>query len=383
LWTGDALSSIGSQATTLALPLLVLSLSGSAAQAGLAGVARAVAAPLTVLPAGVLADRVDRRRLLIACALGRAVATASVALALALGRPPLAQLLLVALVDAALASAAFVAERGLLGQIVPDGQLADAVALNEARSAAAGLAGPPVGGALFGVARGLPFVADAASFAVVLAALLGVRSVSPPRAAASLRREAAAGLRRLWEEPFLRASSLLYAAEGVTIAALQLLALLVLRRHGASPAAIGGAFALAGAGGLLGAALAGPARRRLPGGWAVLAEVWVAALLVPALLVLRSAPAVGLLLAAMVVPMTLSTSVVVGRRLALTPEPLRGRVQAGASFLGGSLAWLGPLAVGVLVQYAGEATAVVALAGWALTVAVAATLSAPLRAAGH
>ena len=389
LWAGEVISELGSQVTTIAMPLLVLSLTGSPAQAGLVGVARSLAAPLATLPAGVLADRVDRRRLMMACAAGRAVAIGSVPLALALGRPPLAQLLLATFLDAALFSAASVAERGLIPQIVPAAALSDAVALNEARSASAGIAGPPAGGALFGLARSLPFLADAISFLVVLGSLRGLRvppasvgRAAPVGASAGMRamsEQARDGLRWLWRQPFLRAGSLLYATANVTLAAIELLALLIARRHGASSAAIGGAFAVAGVGLLAGAALAGPVRRRVSARWAVLAEPWFYALLAPLFLLAHRPVAIGLLVAAMLLPLTLSSSVLVGRRLALTPDHLRSRVQASASFLGSTLAWTGPLAIGILVQYAGESAAVLTLSGWSVAIAVAATLAPALR----
>jgi len=101
LWVGQTLSEIGSQVTAIAMPLLVLALTGSAAKVG---VARMVAFPLVSLPAGVIADRSDRRRVMIVCAAGRLVATASVAGALAAGRPGLGQLMAVALIDAGLYS---------------------------------------------------------------------------------------------------------------------------------------------------------------------------------------------------------------------------------------------------------------------------------------
>lgn len=61
--------------------------------------------------------------------------------------------------------------------------------------------------------------------------------------------------------------------------------LLIARRTGASSAAIGGAFAVIGAGGVLSAMVTGPLRRRLSARWAVLAEPWFYALLMPLLLV--------------------------------------------------------------------------------------------------
>ena len=386
LWIGNALSETGAQITTIAMPLLVLSLTGSAAQAGIVGGVIAIAAPLAALGGGVLVDRVDRRRLMIGCALGSFIASMSVVLALALGDATLVQLLLVAAVDATLGAVAYVAERSLLAELVPREQLPEAVTLNEARTAAAYVAGPPAGGALFGVARALPFVADAASFLAVIGALAGLRTPARPinrspvaGGLRALRSELREGFQWLWRQPFLRAGSLLYAALNVSLRAVELLALLIMRRHGASPAAIGGAYAIVGAGGLVGAAIAGPLRRRVTVRWGILAEPWSYALLSPLLLVLHTPATVGPLLAVMLLPLTLSSSIVVGTRLALAPDHLRGRVQASSSFLAGSVSWLGPLLMGLLAQYASEDLAVIALTGICLATAVLATVTRAFR----
>jgi MFS family permease len=139
------LSDIGSQVTVTAMPLLVLFLTGSAADAGLVGVAGTIAYPVAALPSGVLADRMDRRRLMMASALLRLVAIGSVPVAFAFGRPSLVQLVVVALVNATLFSTSSVAERGLIGEIVAAEAYPEAVTLNEARSAVALTAGPPLG----------------------------------------------------------------------------------------------------------------------------------------------------------------------------------------------------------------------------------------------
>lgn len=390
LWVGEMLSEVGSQVTTIAMPLLVLALTGSPAKAGLVGFARTLAYPLVALPAGVLADRINRRALMAACAAGRLVAIGSVPVALAVGRPTLGQLMAVALIDAALFTTAMVAERGLLGEIVAPEAFSDAIAYNEGRSAAGYTAGPPLGGALFGIARGLPFIADAVSFAAVLAGLAAMRV--PPRAACAenparvrgLRgaaREAREGMGWLWAQPFLRAGSLLYAAANVSAAGLELLGILVARHHGASAAAIGGAYSLVGVGAILGAVVAGPLRRRVSTRVGVLGETWVEALLTPGLFFLHTPLAVGALIGVMLMPMTVSSSIIVGTRLRLTPDRLRGRVQASSGLLSSSLAWVAPLSVGVLFQYAGETTAVAVASGWMLLVAVGSTASRALRCA--
>src|SRR5438552_11329302 len=104
LWGGQAISTTGSNASELALPLLILSLTHSPVQAGLVGALRAVAILLTNLPAGVLVDRWNRKYTMMWCDTGRAVALASIPLALVLGHLTAVQLYLVAVVEGVLAS---------------------------------------------------------------------------------------------------------------------------------------------------------------------------------------------------------------------------------------------------------------------------------------
>jgi len=62
---GQLLSAAGSSLSTIAYPLLVLALTHSPAEAGLVSFARLLPAPLLALPAGVLSDRFDRRRIML------------------------------------------------------------------------------------------------------------------------------------------------------------------------------------------------------------------------------------------------------------------------------------------------------------------------------
>src|SRR5206468_1868115 len=98
--------------------------------------------------------------------------------------------------------------------VVATEQLADAVSVQTGRVAIVGLAGPPVGGALFAVARAIPFAADAASYAFSLVSLALIRTpFQQPRDATSPRRaraELAEGLRFVWRQPFIRVTSFLF-----------------------------------------------------------------------------------------------------------------------------------------------------------------------------
>src|SRR5215470_6735296 len=102
LLSGQIVSSIGTQASTLAFPLLMLAVTHAPAQAGFVSALRAVPYLLLSLPAGVLVDRWDRKRLMLLCDTGRAIALASIPIAMALGRLTVAQVYAVSLVEGSL-----------------------------------------------------------------------------------------------------------------------------------------------------------------------------------------------------------------------------------------------------------------------------------------
>jgi MFS family permease len=91
LWSGELVSTLGSQMSLVAFPLLVLALTGSPAKAGVVGFAKTVPALLFYLPAGVLVDRHDRRIIMVASNAIGAIALGSIPVGLALGDLPVAQ----------------------------------------------------------------------------------------------------------------------------------------------------------------------------------------------------------------------------------------------------------------------------------------------------
>jgi MFS family permease len=213
LEAGRLLSSLGSQLTTIAYPLLVLALTHSPAKAGIVSFARLVPHALFALLAGVAADRWSRKKLMIAADVVRALAIASLVTTILLHQVAFWQIALVALVEGTGSVFFGAAQAGALPAVVPPRQLPAAVATRGARESIVRLIGPPVGGALFGLGRAVPFLADAASYAFSIVSLLAMRTPFQETREVDrspLRTQIAEGFRFLWSQPFLRTAAFIY-----------------------------------------------------------------------------------------------------------------------------------------------------------------------------
>lgn len=379
LWSGQAISQLGSQISLVAYPLLVLAITGSPAKAGLVAFARNIPVAVLALPAGLLADRVNRRWLMVVSDGVRGLAVASIPVAAAAGGVPFALIMFVAAIDGTGYVLTSVTERGVLRQLVAPEQLGEAVARNESRMFGAMLAGPPLGGLLFGIGRAVPFVADAVSYAISTISKLLIRSDFQDARVDGAAGDAREGLRWLWQQRFLRTCMFLFAGSNPIFTGLYLLVVVLAKHHGASSALVGLMLAVAAAGGLLGALLAPSFQRRLTARIALVGESWLLTLSVPLLLIAHNALLIGAILAVAELLTPVSNSFVVSLRVALAPDRLQGRVQAASTLISFSGGWLGPLVVGFLLQSAGESPTILVLTGWALMLALVATGSQAFR----
>ena len=150
LWSGQAISSMGTQASTVALPFLVLLVTtGSLAQAGFIGAVRAVPYILFSLPAGALIDRWNRKRLMIACDVGRGIAVLSIPVAIWVDALTIWQLYAVSFIEGSLFVFFNIAEVASLPRVVVKEQLPEATAQNEAAFATANILAPSIGTFLY------------------------------------------------------------------------------------------------------------------------------------------------------------------------------------------------------------------------------------------
>lgn len=175
LWLGSAFSQLGLEAADVAYPLIVLALTGSPGYAGLFGMLQLLAAVFSGPVAGGLVERHGSRRTMLWAEGGRLLATGSVAVAAAAHALTLAHLLVVALVLGAAQPLGGAARMMTLRAVVADEQLTKALTQDEVRTAGAALAGPPLGGYLFSLARALPFAAVGLSFLVSACCALFLR----------------------------------------------------------------------------------------------------------------------------------------------------------------------------------------------------------------
>ncbi|EOD60477.1 MFS transporter, partial [Amycolatopsis vancoresmycina] len=184
LWGSQALSEAGFSASMIALPLLVLTVTGSPALSGLVLGVDAMAQLVAGLPAGALADRWDRKKILLGCEAVYALAVGSLAAAIWWDVVGVPQLVAVAAVMGCCRSLFGPAEGAMLAGVVPAAQLPTAVAMNSARGALGQLSGTATGGFLYGLGRAVPFAFDVFVHLVSLVALLFVRAPQPAAAPA-------------------------------------------------------------------------------------------------------------------------------------------------------------------------------------------------------
>jgi MFS family permease len=336
------------------------------------------------LPAGAFVDRWNRKVTMVACDAVRAGAVASIAVALPLGAVTYGQIVVVAFVERTMSVLFLPAETAALSRIVPSAQLGDAIARNDARENTAGIVGPPLGGALYGLARLAPFALDAASYVASLLTVLALRTpLAPGRRAAGVRvrSEVAEGVAFVWRVPFLRASALQAMGTNVTWSSLILALVVVARRGGASGGEVGAMLALVGVGGVLGSLASAPLLRRFSAPAIVLGAVWCLSILV-ALLVLTPDPFVlGALTGAALSLAPAWNGAVGGLRVRMTPDRLQGRVSAVEALISFGARPFALLAVGFLLDGVGGRGTLAVIAAWTAGVALVSTASPALRRA--
>ena len=198
---------------------------------------------------------------MILCDVGRCAAVLAIPAAIACDALSLWLIYAATLIEGSLYVFFNIAEVAALPKVVPASQLPQAAPQNEAGFGAANIVGPSVGTTLFQVfGRAAPFLADAVSYAVSVATLLGIRARferERPSVKRELKHEVAEGLRWLWGTPLIRYMAILTGGLNLVMAAIPLLLIVRAKELGAGDAQIGVIFSLSGIGGIVGSLIGG------------------------------------------------------------------------------------------------------------------------------
>lgn len=382
LWGSQVLSEFGDHVSGIAFPLLVLAVTGSPGAAGFVLAASAAVDIIVALPMGALADRWNRKKILLGCEALQVVVAASLVAALLRDEASLTQLVIVAAV-LSVASALFVpAEEASLANVVPADQLSTAVALNSARSFLAQLSGTAAGGFLFAVGRFVPFVVDMLTSIVSFFALTFLRlppRETRPEPVRHLGREMMAGLRWVWRNRPIRVIEQCAVGLNLFFTAYFLIIIILAKVRGVPSGEIGIMAAMAGVGGFLGTLIAPYLHRKLRPYMSIIGVLWILTILAPIAVFISSGYVMGALFAAMAFFAPTANTTIQSYELLLTPDELRGRVSGVSGVAAGVAGTIGPALGGLLMEIFSQTQAILLCTVGIGVVTILATLSPTLR----
>jgi MFS family permease len=383
LWIGTTLSQVGGSMTSFAIMLQVFDATHTTVATGAIGVVTLIPMLVIALPGGSLADRYDRRKLILVMTTGQMAVSALLFLQALLTRGTGWLWLVYALVAAQSAIGAInqPARRTLIPSLVSPAQLPAAMALNRVAFQAMLIAGPALAGVVTG-AFGLKgcYLVDVVSFAGAFygigrmpAVVTASKISSPQRSQLALTAE---GLVHIWRNKVLAGAFLADVNATFFGLPLSLFPAINALRFGGDPRTLGLFSAAIGVGGMVSAVLSGPVGRVSRQGLAMLVAVSVWGL---GFAVFAVSPSLWLVLLALGAAGAADTFTVVFRGIIVqrvTPEELRGRVNAADYVVGAGGGQLGSLEAGVV----GSLTTPVisALSGGLLTIAGAVVIGVAL-----
>ncbi len=337
LTLGSLVTNLGTQATLVALPYQVFIQTRSPVLTGLLGAVELGPILAMSLYGGALADRVDRRRLLLLDQIALVLVSAALAAGALAGHPPLALLYVLAALLAGFSAIQNVARGSIVPNVVAAGQLRPALALTFGLYQLTMVVGPSLGGgliALFGL--GTAYLVDAISCLGMVLAVVAM-AAQPPHEPAGGHEPIVASIRE--GVRFVRSERALLGSFGIDLAAMTfgmprtLFPVLSLTVYHTGAAGTGALFAAVSAGATVAALttgwLSGVRRLGLVVIWAVLA--WGAAISLAGL--------VGSLWAAMALLALAgaadSISAVCRSTInqTVTPDAMRGRMSAAFSLV--------------------------------------------------
>ncbi len=390
LISGQVVSSAGDQVQNFALLLLLVATAGHTSQVGLVLGLNTASFLVFGVFAGALADRWDRRRTMICCEIGRALATGGVALALGLGELRLPYLYAFAVVTGILSTIFQAADTAALPNVVGPGRLARAMGVSQGASNLVRVSGASLGAVVYALGRVMPFLVNSVSF---LASALTLRLMRTPfqeeasraenRSPAQLLGDIREGLGWLWRQPAIRFLTVMQVGDNLRYGSGYLVIITLAEAVRATPTEIGLVFTGAAIGALAGSLMADWAVARFSLGNIAVVMLWAEALIFPSYVLAPNALCLGIVAARESVITPIYWVAIGTYRLNLAPDHLRGRTSAAVQAVTTGALSLGTMLGGVLIGALGARTATLALAGWLGLLALCTSLNREARNAGR
>lgn len=367
LWSAQTISVFGTQTASLAYPLTaILVLEASSVQMGILRASAAVSAVLVGFFAGVIVDRLSRKRLLIATDLGRAFLAALIPLAAFNGVLKIEHLFVISFFAGALNITSEVAGMAFLPSVVKKENLVEGNSKFATTDSAAAIAGPGLSGLLVQILTApVTILIDAVSFifsAVFVWKINAPEQEIPVEKRQSVRSEIREGFAFVYKNPILRP-----LAESIALHFLFMLVistiftLYAIRELDLQPFALGVIFSDFGFGFLAGALVVKRLTARFGQGkimvYATLLNAF-AALLIPSA---SGATAIFVLLAAhflLAFGIQIHGINLMSLRQSITPDHLQGRMNGTFRFVNVCMMLVGALAAGFLGEFIGLRAAI-------------------------
>ena len=389
LWVGQTVNEAGTQISQLAVPTVaILLLHASAFQVGLLTALEFLPFPVLSLVAGVYADRLKRRPLMIAADLGRMLALVTIPISFGLGLLRIEQLYLVGLVVGVFNVFFEISYQSYLPALIDRADLVEGNSKLEVSRSTAQLAGPAIAGVaiqVIGAARAIYL--DSASFLISALTVWLIRKPEPQPSPAGI-----AGRTGFWHEMWegiqvVFGNPTLWKIAGCTATsnlgsnmAGAVLLIYAYRSLHLSPGLVGLVFAVAAVGGLLGAVAATSMVARLGVGLTLLLSILAGG--IPILIPLASYTSPALFLSALLFVSFLFTNpyniTQVSLRQAITPDRVQGRMNATMRTIVWGTIPIGSVAGGILGSLVGVPLTIVI--GYAIAILAAGwILAGPIR----
>ena len=374
LFSGQGVSTVGTQISQVAFPLLILALTHSPAQAGIMGALGTIPLVLFSLPAGALIDRWNRKYVMIICDSLRTLALGSIALALLFNRLTFAHIALVAFSDGTLSLFFSLANQASIPRVVAKEQIPAALGVDQTLNSTSLMLGPALGPILYTLGRALPFLADTISTACSVVSLLFIKvEFQEERGTTNgkLWSDIGEGLAWLWRHPLLRFLALLTFGLITPCSGFLLVLILQAQKVHATNVQLGLILGGSGLGSIFGSLIASPLYKRFGLARMVIGTTWIWVL---TWLLYAFAPnplVLGIVNAASFIVVPVYMVMQYSCRLSLIPDAMQGRVNAVFRLISTGSQPIGIALTGFLLQAFGPLYTVLLLFAPLLLLAIA------------